>query len=46
MRFDSTRQAWYDAFDGSAAAFDYEAMGNGQWAMGVPLPQTPGEDGN
>ncbi|WP_226649635.1 hypothetical protein [Microbulbifer variabilis] len=28
MRFDSARQAWHDAFDGSAAAFDYEAMGN------------------
>ncbi|WP_299583058.1 hypothetical protein [uncultured Microbulbifer sp.] len=28
MRFVSARQAWHDAFDGSAAAFDYEAMGN------------------
>ncbi|WP_445360397.1 hypothetical protein ACJJIL_17835 [Microbulbifer sp. EKSA005] len=27
MRFDTARQAWHDAFDGSAAAFDYEAMG-------------------
>ncbi|GAA5446176.1 hypothetical protein Misp06_04385 [Microbulbifer sp. NBRC 101763] len=27
MKFDSARQAWHDAFDGSTAAFDYEVMG-------------------